>query len=846
MNRTDLPIFQIEKEIVSRLRESNRLILQAPTGSGKSTQTPQFLLDHGLLGSGQVVVLQPRRLAARLLAKRVAEERGVSLGEEVGYQIRFDNISGPKTRIQFVTEGILLRRMISDSSLQGISAILFDEFHERHLHGDITLARALDIQETTRPDLKIVVMSATLQADLLENYLKPCARVASEGRTFPVEIVHIPQPPPEREPIWDTAVHELESALASGAEGDVLIFMPGAYEINRTLQAIRNSRVCGDCVALPLHGELPPQDQDAAVSRYPRRKIVVATNVAETSLTIDGIRLVIDSGLARIARFDPHRGINTLLIEKNSRASADQRAGRAGRTAPGKCLRLWTATDHSQRPAQELPEIRRLDLAETLLTLKAAGIVDVRRFRWLEAPEAKSLDQAEILLHDLGAVDRSSGVITETGRRMLAFPTHPRYARMLLAAHDLGCVRPVALIAALTQTRSLLLRSEGRKMDELRDDLLGNDGSSDFFRLMRAWRYADRERYDMNACRRLGIHAGSARQIGQLCQQFLRIAEEEGLDVSEKKAEGDAIQKCVLLGFSDQIARRCDGGTLRCELVHKRVGVLARESVVQDSPFLVVSEISEIQSSDRSLRVLLSLATAVQENWLRELFPRDFVDASEVVFDPTSKKVVVMRRRLFRDLELEAKLSENPPEEEAARLLAREVAAGRLLLKNWDDAVEQWIARVNCLSRWSPELEIPPIGEGDRLSLLEQICHGSTTYKDIKDHPVWPVLKTWLSAAQLGALDHYAPERYELPGGRRAKITYSAEGAPVLGARIQDLYGVTGDIRLAGGKVPVTIQVLAPSQRPLQVTQNLATFWKESYPKIKQELQRKYPRHEWR
>ncbi|MDZ4340847.1 MAG: helicase-related protein, partial [Candidatus Binatia bacterium] len=596
MRQPDLPIFEIEQSLLETLTKQKRLVLTAPTGSGKSTQVPQMLLDGGLLGDGQVTVLQPRRLPTRMLAKWVAQTRGVKLGGAVGYQMRLDNVTSPATRICYATEGVLLRRMLADPDLKGVSAILFDEFHERHLYGDITLARALEIQESTRPDLIIVVMSATLDVATVQKYLHPCALLSSEGRTHPVAIEYLAKPAGDA-PVWDLAVKELQRLVRQHLQGDALIFMPGAYEIARTVQAAR-AALGQPFVVFPLHGELPPNDQDAAVARYDRRKIVVATNVAETSLTIDGVQLVIDSGLARIPRYDPYRGINTLLVEKISRAAADQRAGRAGRTAPGHCLRLWTVHEQSARPAQELSEVKRLDLSEVLLTLKASGVKNARSFRWLEAPEVRALERAELLLADLGAIDGATGAITTLGRRMLAFPVHPRYARMLLAAHDYGCVRPVALIAALTQGRDLLVRRQAKQIDDPRDDLFGAETESDFFVLMNAWRYAERNGYHVERCRRIGVHAQAARQVGPLFEQFLRIAAEEGLDTSEKPAAQeakDAVQRCVLLGFSDHLAKRLDSRSLRCELVHDRRGVLARESVVK-APLFVVSEVREVES----------------------------------------------------------------------------------------------------------------------------------------------------------------------------------------------------------------------------------------------------------
>ena len=880
MNRRDLPIYELEAQLAASLREHSRVVLQAPTGSGKSTQVPQILLDSGLAGEGEIVVLQPRRLATRMLAARVAQERGVRLGEEVGYQIRLDKVCGRKTRIRFVTEGVLLRQMLSDPALRGIGVIIFDEFHERHLYGDITLARALDLQETRRPDLKLVVMSATLDAGALQKYLAPCELLTSRGRTFPVDVEYLEKPLGDF-PVWDAAAEEFER-ISRQTEGDVLVFMSGAYEISRTISAIRNTRAGSQCTVLPLHGELPAAEQDAAVARCERRKVIVSTNVAETSLTIDGVRVVIDAGQAKIARFDPYRGINTLLVERISRASAEQRAGRAGRTAPGRCVRLWTEREHHDRPAQELPEVKRLDLAEVVLTLKASGVEDVAKFRWLEAPEPRSLERALTLLTDLGALRRdalprvpdpgegSRGAerdvasvqppaptpgdgdaqerippgITPLGRRMLAFPAHPRYARMLLAAHELGCVPAVVQIAALTQGRGLLRRAEGKQMQEDRDAALGENADSDFFVHLRALRFAAERNFNPQTCRPLGIHAPAAREASALAEQFLRIAKDEGLDTAARETSADALQRCVLAGFPDMVALRLDAGTLRCALVHGRKGVLARESVVT-TPLLVASEVREVEIRG-GVETLLTLATGIKEEWLRELFPDGFRETTEVFFDSTLRRVIAKTQTRFHDLVLRSGQSDKVPLEQAAALLAREAEAGTCPLKLWDNAVEQWILRLNQLAEWFPEYELPKLGDDDRRLLLEQICHGAVSYKDIKERAVWPVVKSWLSPVQQQLLDDQAPERIELPNGRKAKVVYAPGTAPHIASRIQDLYGVTGELRIAAHRIPLVIQVLAPNHRPIQITQNLATFLKDSYPKIKQELQRKYPRHEWR
>jgi len=893
-----LPIYEIEREIISRLKNDRRLILSAPTGSGKSTQVPQMLLKHGLLGDGQVVVLQPRRLATRLLAKRVASELGVKLGEEVGYQIRFENVTSAKTKIRFVTEGILLRQMINDPQLRGVSAILFDEFHERHLYGDITLAQALDQQEQHRPDLLLAVMSATLNAGELEKYLNQCSSgresahsstennqsrltsaatnkfrcsvLASEGRTFPVEIDYLPHRFGANGPtVWELAADVFRNFVHNGGQGDVLIFMPGGFEISQTIETIRHTSESKGYIILPLHGELPPRDQDAAVARYEQPKVVVATNVAETSITIDGVRLVIDSGLARIARYDANRGINTLLLEKISQANADQRTGRAGRTAPGKCIRLWSRSEHDERAPHEMPEIKRLDLSEVVLTLKAADVDDLRKFRWLEKPDEISLTHAEELLADLGALKAVAAVcdrwsdtaqsngdahraplqmlqITPIGRKMLAFPLHPRYSRMLLAAQEYGCVHQACLVAALTQGRDLLLRNCGKEVESARDDLFGEKASSDFWILMRAWDFAANNQFRLDACRKLGIHAVTAKQVGPLFEQFLRIAKDEGLDTQPREIKDEALQKCILIGFSDRVARRMDQGTLRCELVHNRRGVLARESVVQHSPLFVAAEIREIEGRDREVNTILSLGTAIETDWLRELFPDDIKSDLHVQFDAQQKRVLAAELLRFRDLALAAKRVDPPPADAAARLLADEILAGRLLLPNWDHSVEQWLARLNLLCQHCAELQLPAITDNDKKAIIEQLCHGAVSYKDIKDREVKPVVMSWLSHAQRELLDKHAPERLMLPNGRTPKVNYENGKSPFISLRIQELYDVNQTPKVAMGRVPVTVHILTPGMKPIQVTQDMASFWREHYPKIKSELARKYPKHFWR
>jgi len=842
-----LPILDIRSEFLAACREPHRrVLLSAPTGSGKSTQIPQFLLDAGLLGDGRIVVLQPRRLATRLLAARVAAERRSPLGGEVGYQIRLDARTSAATRIEFVTEGILLRRFLADPSLPGVSAILFDEFHERHAYGDVTLAQALLAQRAARPDLLLVVASATLDTPRLAAYLDPCAVVSSDGRLHPVDVSYLPRPlDPARTPPWQAAADAYAAAARDGlATASTLVFMPGAYEISRTVDALRDVPAARRAAILPLHGELPPDAQDAAVAPSSGPKIIVATNVAETSLTIPGVTLVIDSGLARVARYDPYRGINTLLVESISRASADQRAGRAGRTAPGHALRLWTLHENEGRAAHDVPEIRRIDPSEILLALAALGHRDPDAFPWLDAPEPAALARALSLLRDLGAFD-AHNALTPVGRAMLPFPLHPRWSRLLLAAADLGAVRPAATLAALAQGRPIFVRNADRRTVELRRDTLGDAPPSDHFLAMRALAYARSRRFSPDACRRLGIHAAAARAADPLAEAFLRIARSRGLPVETAPPPDSAIAKCILSAFSDQLARRLDSGTRRCLLVHNRRGELSRDSLADGAPLFVASEVTEIQRGDGSVHVLLSQATPVDEAWLRELHPSDFATRTVAAWDSSSRRVAARRETTFRDLPLDAKPLAAPPPEDAARLLAAAVLSGECPLKNWNAAADQFTARVNLLARACPDLGIPPFDAEARELVVQQLCHGHASYKEIKDAPVLPALRDLLSPAQLALLDRLAPERVALSNGRSLRVQYADSPDPYVSARISELFGVKTLPALAAGRIPLTIRILAPSQRPVQITRDLAAFWTAHYPRIRSELSRKYPKHPW-
>ncbi|OGV60942.1 MAG: ATP-dependent helicase HrpB [Lentisphaerae bacterium RIFOXYC12_FULL_60_16] len=844
-----LPVDDIRPAIRDALKKQSRLIVTAPTGSGKSTRIPGFLVDDDPAGKGRVVCLQPRRLAARMLARRVASERGVALGGPVGYRVRFDHRAGPATRIVFETDGILLQEMLGDPLLSGVQAIVFDEFHERHLFGDVLLGLALQLQKTTRPDLKLVVMSATLDTARLQSFLDPCACITASGRQFPVTIEYLPPgQKPERIPAWDLAV-EAVSQSASGNTGHILIFMPGSHEIRRTVDALKHCAAARDRRIVPLYGDLSPDAQDAAVAPDPTPRIIVATNIAETSITIDGVTAVIDSGLVRQAGFDPAHGINSLLVEKISRASADQRAGRAGRTAPGRCLRLWTEADHARRPAQDLPEISRLDLSEVILRLHALDLRDLNAFAWLEAPSPDRLNQTITLLEDLGALHPVPGEghrLTPLGRRMVEFPLHPRWTRLLLAAETYACVADAALAAALSQERSILLPQQNRDVVERRTTFADPEQESDLLLLCRLWREARRLQYDRDACDRLGINGLACRRVDDLRRQFEDLAERSGLPISTTPAPADRVLRCILAAFPDQVARRVSSGSQAVRLVHGRQGSLERSSNVRRATLLVAPEIRHIELRRGECETRITLASRVDPEWLESLFPDHIHHRRVAVYNAILRRPEVRQLTDYLDLTIAETTSGIPTPDEAAACLAAEVMADRLTLKEWNSRVDQWILRLNQLAEWCPDLVLPAIGEEERRLLVEEICRGATTGREVKERQVLPVLQRWLNAAQQELLRKHAPEQVTLSNGRTFKLVYEAGRAPGFSARIQDLYDVKECPRIARGKIRVRVSILAPNQRPVQVTDDLASFWKTGYEQAKKDLRGRYPKHEWR
>lgn len=843
---SELPIHAIRYDILERLKSGNRLILRAPTGSGKSTQVPQLICNAMLPPGKQIIVLQPRRIAARLLARRIAQERNVSLGEEVGYQVRLEGQFSSRTKIKFVTEGLLLQRLLHERDLPDVHTIIFDEFHERHLETDLSLALALRLQKEKRPDLKLVVMSATIECEKLQELMDGAPIIHAEGRTFPVEIRYAHAH--ATVPVWEQAAAQLESALSDFPEGNALIFMPGFYEIRKTIQEIQARRKVRGFEILPLHGSLTKDEQDRAVSESEQRKIIVATNVAETSLTIPGIRLVIDSGLARIARYDNRRGINTLLIDNISQASADQRAGRAGRTAPGLCYRLWNSNSQHRRPISETPEIQRLDLSESILGLIAAGI-SLKHFTWLEAPPEISIERALSLLQALDAINED-GSITENGKIMTRFPMHPRFSRMLIEAMNRDCVSETCVLIALAQVPQILLRLNDGRINNERINRFADVDSDSLFEY-NAWLWARSENFAKDACFRLGIHSQNARQAESIAKQFLAIASRYignnvALPSASAKYDETALRRCILSGFADHIALRTHTGTLHCKMLHGRSGHLRRDSVIHHAKLLIAQDVEETQTP-QGIQTLLDDATAIEENWLRESFPEAFKEQNEIRYDGSMKRVVRIVEKKFHDLVLTQGIDENVSDDEAATLLAQAVHDGQIKLSLWDDAVEHYINRVNFAATHAPHYGISPIDQEARDLILQQLCHKTRSAKELERREIWPVLHTWLSYEQTVALDMVAPESIDLPHTRRpVRLRYEKDGDVILAATIQQLYDCPLPICIAEGKVPVIFEILAPNRRPIQITRDLAAFWSGSYHQIKKDLKGRYPKHEWR
>ena len=837
-----LPVDEVSGEIVSSLnRPGTRILLKAPTGSGKSTRVPQVVLDSGMV-EGMIVVVQPRRIAAKMLARRVAGLRGSRLGDEIGYVVRFDRQMSAKTRVVFVTDGVL-ESWLTQGEMGDVGMVIFDEFHERRVANDISLA--LSMLRQGEVDLKLMVMSATLELGALSDYLgDDCVELESLGRSFPVELRYQAQVAPRRgqrvqEEIWQRCANAVGSLLKEQAEGHVLVFLPGVYEIRRTVQSIESAPWAKGLQVCALYSSLSSDAQDLAVygDGSEKRRVIVSTNVAETSLTIDGVRAVVDSGTARVSQFDPVRGVETLLIQKISRAAAEQRAGRAGRTGPGVALRLWSEADHGRRAEFELADVQRVDLAAEVLRLKMLGFMDIRSFPWFEQPNEELLGQVERLFIELGAVD-DSGALSGLGLKMQRWHEHPRFSRLLIEGDCNSCLAEVAFIVASIQSGSLLQNqgAEGFRYD---------GDSSDFIAEWRAFESAKAMKFDLERCKLIGVVARNARELELTYKQILNQCKRAkmSLDRIDFESKSRVVSRSILVAFSDRLGVRLGKGNHACRLVGARKGRLRETSAVTNAEMFVATNLTEVEGKD--VQLYLDRCAAVQPKDLEDLFPDDFSHNEGARYDEKLRRVVHFNESKFRDLVITSKDGGEPNRSQAAYLLAQRVANGELKLKKWDSSVEQWIARLLCLREWMPELELPGFNEDDRTIAFEEICDGALGYKDIKDREVMPALNGWLSNAQAAAMDHYAPMRIKLENGREVKLRYEISKPPTMALQVQRLFGVKKTPTIANGKVKVLVHLCAPNQRPWQMTQDLEGFWERGFEMMRKDLAGRYPKHQW-
>jgi ATP-dependent helicase HrpB len=778
-----LPIDAVVPEVLEALRTHAAVVLEAPPGAGKTTRVPPVLLEAV---EGEVVVLEPRRIAARTAARRVAQE--LADPDLVGWQVRFERRGTPRTRLWYVTEGILARRLLADPALRGVGAVVLDEFHERHLPGDLALALA----QRLLPRVKLVVMSATLDAATVADHLKAPV-VRSEGRRFPVEIDHLPAPDPRR--LADQVAAAIRRLTAPGSEGDVLVFLPGAAEIRQAAEACADLAGHRNLRIVPLHGDLPAADQDLALAPARQRKVILSTNVAETSVTVPGVTAVVDSGLVRMASHSPWSGLPSLNLAKISRASAAQRAGRAGRLGPGRALRLYTRHDLDTRPEHHPPEIERLDLAGTILELRAAGL-QPERLPWLDPPPPGALQAAGELLRNLGAVD-ANGEVTAVGRACALLPVHPRLARLAVEAASRGHRAAGCAAAALLHERAAPR------------DGPAPTGPSDVIDLV--------DRADLRRDRR----------IEQARAQLLRLAPPEG---PRNGSTDEALRISVLAGFPDRVAKRRGAEVL---LSSGGAAQLSADSAVREADLMVAVDVEERRGAGRS-RVLVRLASSIEPEWLLD-HPEMLREETQLLWEPARERVEVVSRLLYDQLVLE----------ESRRLPGGEHAdaAARILLDHAEgfpdpEQIARLRRRIELVAEHCPESGILPLDDARVRARAEALAKGASSLEELREADV-------LSGLVPPQLDQLAPDQVALPGGRKLRVEYAPGQPPAVRSRLQDFFGMSRGPSICNGRLPLTLHLLAPSGRAQQVTQDLPGFWERHYPAIRRELMRKYPRHAW-
>ena len=806
----DLPVAEALPALRSALAASGQAVLAAPPGSGKTTLVPLALLDEPWLAGKRILMLEPRRIAARASAARMAWLLGERVGETVGYQIRFEKKVSAATRIEVITEGLLTRRLQADPELPGVGLVIFDEFHERSLDADLALALTLDARATLNEGLRVLVMSATLDTQRVSALLNNAEIIESGGKLFPVDVGYAP---PRAGTDLDIAVAEASLKALSETEGDILAFLPGGREIRGAQRALE-ARLAGKVHLFPLFGDLSSAEQDAALQPATdgRRKIILATNIAQTSLTVEGVRTVVDGGYVRVARFDLGAGANRLETQRISRASADQRAGRAGRLAPGVAYRLWSRDQQAQMPAHDTPEILAADLSRFALELAAWG-AEVSQLALLDQPQAAAWSYARELLQALGAVDRD-GRISAHGRELGRLPTAPRLAHMLLAAKALRLAGPAAWLAAVLDER------------ETGTDL---EQSVKLFHGGRA-------------------EPGAQRRVREAVRQFLRIA---GVEEQAGSAEA-AVGQLVALAFPERIARRraeqnpalrggrdaiflcADGGEAR----------LPQHDALAQSEWLAVAHWDP--GVPRRIRLAASLSEA---EVLRDLQPR-IVAHNEVRWDAQSETVVAERQRRLGAIVLERKPLREGAGEAVRTAMLEGVRSLGIAALPWSENARQWQARVLSLRAWRPQDGWPDVSDA---ALADSLAEWLTPYLDgvtRRDHlsklDLPAILNALLDYPRQQQLARLAPTQLEVPSGSHVAIEYLPDGAPpVLAVKLQELFGLTQTPTVNEGSNRVSLHLLSPGRRPIQVTQDLAGFWARTYAEVKKELKGRYPRHPW-
>jgi len=829
-----LPIDPFLPEAEETLRRRGLLVLAAPPGAGKTTRLPRALLEAGVLGTGALWVLQPRRVAARAAARRIAEELGEAVGERVGYQVREEGVRSARTRILVVTEGILTRRILSDPSLPGISGVMLDEFHERSRHADLALAMLREVRATLREELLLVVASATLDTAPVARFLAdargPAPVLDVPGRPFPIEVRHADGR--DARPLEARVASAVRTALAEAPPGDVLVFLPGAAEIRRARGAVAAIDPALDVRV--LHGDLPGAAQDAALAPSAGgRRVILSTNVAETSLTIPGVTAVVDSGLARTLRFDPRSGLDRLVLGRVPRASAEQRAGRAGRLGPGLALRLFTAhEERGLRPFEE-PELARTDLASPLLDVLLWTARDPALFGWLEPPPPAALARALRLLRRLGAVEDGSYRPTPRGVRMAALPLHPRLAALALAGAERGLAREAATLAALVEERDVLAgqRAFGEKESV-------PDHASDLLLRLELLEEAERASLSRGRLVSLGLEPGSALAVFRLRDLLLRRLP-VGPKVSHPSEED--LLRLVLTAFPDRVARRRRPGGAEAVLAGGTPLVFDARCAVRSAELAVVVETSASSAGPDRIR----LASAVERAWLAALPGERLREETLRSWDGAGERVVALRRVAWDGLVLEETEVPAPLDEETAGLLLEAAAADPLRALAVDAPAERLRARVAFLRRAMPELDLPALDDDALRALLPHLVAGRRRLAELREVPVEPLLCDLLGPRALRLVETHAPAALPVPTGREVALRYGADGPPVLAVKLQELFGVVATPRVAAGRVPVLLHLLSPAGRPVQVTSDLESFWSRTYPEVRRELRGRYPKHPW-